>query len=114
VDNHALAVDVVYLQPGNFGAAHARAVENHQQCALKQAAAGIDQTSHFLQAQNVGQLPLHLGIGQELAKLMAMKRAYEEEPQRGHVVLDCSRIQLPHLEQIRLIAAKMIRAELVR
>ena len=31
VDDHALAVDVGELQPRNFAAAHAGAVENHQQ-----------------------------------------------------------------------------------
>jgi len=43
-----------------------------------------------------------------------MQSAYEQEPQRSHMVLDCARVQLPHLEQISLIAAKMIGTELVR
>ena len=42
-------------------------VENHQQCALEQAAAGVDQTCDFFLAQDVGQFPLHLGVGQKLA-----------------------------------------------
>ena len=29
---------------------------------------GIDQMCHFLQAQDLGQLPANLGIGQELAE----------------------------------------------
>ena len=94
VDDHALAVDVGDLQPGDLGATHACAVENHQQRALEQTAAGIDQTCHFLLAQDVGQLPAHLGIGQELAELMPMQRAQVEEAQCGHVVLDRSRCEL--------------------
>ena len=94
MEDHALAVDVGDLDPGEFGAAHAGSVKNHQQRALKQAAAGVDQTTHFFLAEDAGQLPPCLGIGQELAELMAMKRAHEEESQRGHVVLDRSRAEL--------------------
>src|ERR1039458_4831364 len=43
-------------------------------------------------AEDVGQLPPCLGIGKELAELMAVKRAHEEEPQCGHVVFDASQI----------------------
>ena len=49
-----LAVDVGYLQPRYLGAPHPRAIENHQQRTLEQAAAGIDQTCHFFPAQDLG------------------------------------------------------------
>jgi hypothetical protein len=88
VKDHALAVDVGDLQPRYLGTTHARAVQNHQQRALEQAAAGIDQTCHFFPAQDLGQLPANLGIGQELAELMPTERAYEQKPQRSHMVLD--------------------------
>ena len=113
VKDHALAVDVGDLQPGDLGAAHARAVGHHQQGALEQAAAGLDQPGHFLPAQDVGQLPARLGIGQELAELMPMQSAHEEEPQCRDAVLDRSRAELPLLEQIRLVAAQMLQAKLV-
>ena len=71
----------------------------------ERAAAGVDQTCHLFLAEDVGQLPARLGIGQELAELMAMKRAYEEEPQCGHVVLDAPRAELELREQIGLVAA---------
>jgi len=58
----------------------------HQQSALKQTAAGVDQTCDFFLAENVGQLPPRLGIGQVLAELMTMKRAHEEEAQCSHMV----------------------------
>ena len=111
VDDHALAVDVVDLEPGQFGAAHAGSVKDHQQHALKQAAAGVDQTCDLFLAENVGQLPGALRIGQELAELMAMKGAHVEEPQCGHVVLNASRAELEIREQIGLVAAQMIRTE---
>ena len=114
MDDHALAVDVGDLEPGEFGAAHAGSVKHHQQGALKQTAAGVDQTCDFFLAEDVGQLLPRLGIGQELTELMAMKRAHEEEPQCGHVVLDAPRAELKLSEQIGLVAAQMIRTELVR
>ena len=114
VNDHALAVDVGDLQPRDLGAAHAGSVKNHQQRALEQAAAGVDQTRDFFLAEDVGQLPAHLRIGQELAELMATERAHEEEPQCGHVVLDRSRAEFSFPEQIGLVAAQMIRTELVR
>ena len=114
VDNHALAVDIGDLQPGDLGAAHACAVENHQQRALEQAAAGLDETRHFLPAEDVGQLPAHLGIRKELTELVAVERAYEKEPQCGHVVLNRSRAEFSLLEQIGLVTAQMVGTELVR
>src|ERR1035437_4115827 len=113
VDNHALAVDVGYLQPGNLGAAHARAVENHQQCALEQAAAGVDQTRDFFLAQDVGQFPLHLGIGQKLAEPGALQGPDVEEAQGGNVVLHGAWRQLAHLQQVGLIGAQLVGAKLI-
>jgi hypothetical protein len=100
--------------PGEFGAAHARAIENHQQSTLEQVTAGVDQTSDFFLAENAGQLPRTLGIGQELAELVAAKGAYEEEPQCGHVVLHRSRAEFTLPEEIGLVAAQIIRTKLVR
>src|ERR1035438_8501814 len=114
MDDHALAVDVGDLDPGELGTAHAGSVKNHQQRALKQTAAGVDQACDLFLAEDVGQLPPCLGIGQELAELMAVKRAHEEEPQCGHVVFDASRTELELPEQVGLVAAQIIRTELVR
>src|ERR1700730_10221415 len=99
MDDHALSVGVGHLDPGELGATHAGSIKNHQQGALKQTAAGVDQPCDFFLAEDVGQLLPRLGIGQILTELMAMKRAYEEEPQRGHVVLDRSRAELKLREQ---------------
>jgi len=82
--------------------------KNHQQGALEQAAAGIDQTCHFLPAQDVGQLPAPSGIGQKLAKLMSMQGAHEEEAECRDAVLDRSWGELSLFEQISLVAAQML------
>jgi hypothetical protein len=42
------------LQPRDLGAAHAGPVKNHQQRALEQAAAGLDELCHFFPAQDLG------------------------------------------------------------
>jgi len=46
MDDHALAVDVGDLDPGELGAAHTGSVKNHQQRALKQTAAGVAMSNH--------------------------------------------------------------------
>src|SRR6516225_2715502 len=90
VEDHALAVNVGELQPDNLGAAHTGAVENGQKCALEKTAAGLDQVRHLFPAEDVGQLPLHLGIGKKLIEPAAAKRVHEKEAQRGYMVLDRS------------------------
>ena len=68
-DDHPLAVDVAQLQMGHFRAAHAGAVENHQQGAAEQVPAGVDHAGHFFLAQNAGKTLRHSRIRNELAKL---------------------------------------------
>ena len=85
-DDHALAVDVFELQVRNFAAAHAGAVENHQQRAPEQVGAGIDQPFDFLLAQNARQSLMPSRIGQELAELLtssACARTGSAAQQRG-------------------------------
>src|SRR3984885_1075698 len=45
---------------------------------------------------------------------MPMQCVYKQEPQRSHMVLDCSRVQLPCLEQVSLVTPNMIGTELDR
>ena len=114
MDHHALAVDIGHLQANDLGAAHARAVEHHQQRARKQATACLNQTRHFFTAQDVGQLAAHPGVGQKVAKLGPVQCAQVKEPQRRDVVLDGSRTEFSFLEQVDLVAAQVIGAKLVR
>ena len=53
VNDHALAVDVGDLEPRDLCAAHAGSIKNHQQGALKQIHAGVDQTRDFFLAEDV-------------------------------------------------------------
>src|ERR1035441_3147128 len=52
VDDHALAVNVVDLQASNLGAAHARAIKDHQKSTLEQVVAGVDQPGHFFRSED--------------------------------------------------------------
>lgn len=113
MEDHAPAVDVGDLYPGDLGAAHPGAVENHQQGALEQVAAGLDQTRHFLPAQDFGQFPARPGIGQELAELVPVQGAHEQEPQGRDMVFDRSRAEFSFPEKISLVTAQVLRTELV-
>jgi len=50
----------------------------------------------------------------ELAELVALERAHEEETQYGNLAYDGPDGQLPLLEQIGLIGAQMLQSKLVR
>ena len=114
MNDHALAVDVGDLQPCDFGRGASRCrTEPSAACARNRLLLASIRRATSSRLRILGSFLRRLGIGQELAELMPMKRAYEQEPQRSHMVLDCSRVQLPHLEQIGLIGAKMIGTELV-
>ena len=82
------------LQLRNLAAPHAGAVENHQQRAPEQVPAGVDQPCDFLLAQNAGQPPMPSRVGQELAELVALQRAHEQETQRSNVVNNAADRQL--------------------
>ena len=46
-NDHSLAIDICDLPPGNFGSAHTRSVENHQQGALLKVSSRINQLGDF-------------------------------------------------------------------
>ena len=95
---------------GQFGASHAGGVERHQQRASKQGPGRIDQSRNFLPAEHRRQSAPVLGIGQELAKLMALECLDEKEPQRGYPVDHRAGRQLALVQQIGLIGSKFVRA----
>ena len=99
VNDHARAVDVGDLQPRNLGAAHARAAVEKL---ISNARSNRSLLASIRRATSsrlriLGSFRRVLGLGlQELAELMPTERAYEQEPQRRHMVLYRSRIQLLH------------------
>src|SRR5664279_439222 len=97
VDNsndHALTIDVAELQTGYFGAAHAGAIKHHQNRAVKQRPAGVDQPLNFFLAEDAGKLPAHARIRNEVTELEALQRANVKKAQSGHVVHYRARGQL--------------------
>ena len=77
-EDHPLAIDIADLQTREFGAAHAGAVEGHQQRASKQCPCRIDQTRDFLPTQHRRQPAPVLGIGQEIAELVALQSLHKK------------------------------------
>ena len=114
MNDHALAVDVGYLQPCYLRPAHSLCRTEPSAAYARKGRCWHRSDVPLPPGSESWVVSCHTsGIGQELAELMPMKRSYEQKPQRSQVVLDCSRVQLPHLEQISLIGAKMIGTELV-
>jgi hypothetical protein len=85
-DDHALTIDVADFKTRQFGAAHAGAVERHQQRPSKQVPGRVDQTRNFFPAQHRWQPAPILRVRQEIAELMTPESLDEEEPQRRHLV----------------------------
>ena len=56
MNDHALAVDIADLQVRHFCATCARGIEGHQQNAMKGKLCRVDQTRHFVLAQNLRQV----------------------------------------------------------
>jgi len=81
---------------------------------LEQPAAGFDQLCYFLPAQDLGQLLANSRIRKKLTELIPAQRLHIEESQRRDMVFYRSRTELALLEQIALVGANMIRAQLVR
>jgi hypothetical protein len=112
-DDHPLAIDVAYLEAREFCASHAGAVEGHQQRASKQCPGCVDQARDFLAAQHRWQPAPVMGIGQEIAELLALESLHEKESQSRDLVDHRAGRQLAVPQQIGLIGSKFVGAELV-
>jgi len=62
VHDHASAIDVADLQARELGAAHAGAVEGHQNGAIEGSRRSIDELGYFFLAEDSGQAIALLGI----------------------------------------------------
>jgi len=113
-DDHALAVDISPLQARRLRTSHPGAIEQHQQRAVEQGSTRVDQTRYFFLAEDAGKLLRHAWIRNVLAELIALQRTHVEKTQCGYVVLDRARRQLARLQQVRLVGAQVIRAQLLR
>src|SRR5437660_12923527 len=63
VHDHASAIDVADLQERELGAAHAGAVEGHQNGAIEGSRRSLDELGYFFLAEDSGQEIALLGIG---------------------------------------------------
>lgn len=113
-DHHALTVDVLYLQPTEFGPACGGGIQGHEQRPVIEIAGRVDQSGYFLRAEHGGQSLAGFGKWNVLRQKMSAQSLYEQEAQRGHILTDCGRSQLLGLEQISLILPNLLGPEFVR
>src|SRR5437763_9557055 len=63
VHDHTSAIDIADLQARELGAAHAGAVEGHQNGAIEGSRRSIDEPGYFFLTENAGQSIALLGVG---------------------------------------------------
>jgi len=87
-NDHAFAVDVADLERDHLGGAQTRSVGHAQRCLVLEPRRGIEQPRHFLRAENDQQLAGLVEERRVLDDVGAPERDPEEEPQRGHSVIE--------------------------
>jgi len=99
VHHHALALNIGDLQPAQFRATDSSRVQGHQHRAVEEVTGRVDQLRDFLWAQDHRKPATPLGSRNVVEQIASLQRLYIEEPQRGHILLDRARLQLPLLEE---------------
>src|SRR5690242_11686584 len=114
VNDHALAVDVLYPEPHQFTAPHARRIEQHEDGPSLEIAGGVNQLSYFLRTEDLRNAMTDvLWVRNRVGREASLQRTHEEEPQTGSLRHDGSYRQFPFVQQIRLILAYLVRTELI-
>src|SRR5580658_7699648 len=113
MDEHALTVDILYLQVAHLGSAHAGRVDRHEHGAMKQITGCVDQTYRFVLSEDRRQAPRSLRIRHLFNRVRSLQRLAEEETQSCCMVPDSARIQLSLSEQVHLIGADLFGSELI-
>jgi hypothetical protein len=90
-----------------FGVPHAGRVQDHQHRAVRQTVGGVDQSRHFLDAQDLRQPTRSLGIRRLVEQIRTLQRLHEEEAQRRDVEAHGQRLHLPLAQEIRLVRPEM-------
>src|SRR6267378_1987942 len=103
VDHHALAVDVTNFQASEFGTAESGGIERHQQSAMKRRASCIDESRHFLLAEDRWQVKGLLRVGRLGNAPGSLERFRIEESESCQVLCHRVRREFPLLEQLCLI-----------
>src|ERR1700751_5140137 len=110
VHDHASAVDVADLQAREFGAAHAGAVEGHQNGAIEGSRRSIDELCYFFLAEDSGEAIALLRIGSVGNAPGSLERLDVEKAQVAEMVGYRTGSQSAHGEELRLVLADVLRS----
>src|SRR5260370_3147578 len=96
-----------------FGTPQSGCVESHQEDAVEHCRSRIDEPRYLFRAEDFRK-PESLARVRRLGnRPWPPQRRHEEESKRGGSLSDCVGSQLPLTEQIRLVLAKLLWAELI-
>src|SRR5260370_15866381 len=109
VDHHALAVHVANFQTREFGTPESGGVERHQQSAMEGRASRIDESRHFLLAEDRWQVNGLLRVGCFRVAPGFLECLDVEKAKRRQVLRHCVRRELPLLKQRGLIFTNVSR-----
>ncbi len=113
VYDHASAIDIADLEAREFGAAHAGAVEGHQNGAIEGSGSGIDELRDLFLTENGGQAIAFLGIGSIGNAPGPFERLDVEEAQGAEMVGHRTGSQFVHSEELRLVLADVLRSQAI-
>jgi integrase/recombinase XerD len=113
MNDHPLAVDVADLEARHFCAPRARAIQRHQQNAMKGRLCRVDQSCDFFRAEYLGQVQNLLRIRRLGNAPTSLQHLNIEETQRCQPLRHSVRGQLPAREQRGLILANLLGAKLI-
>jgi len=113
VHDHASAVDIADLQARELGAAHAGAVEGHQNGAIEGSRRSLDELCYFFLTENGGQAIALLGIGSVGNAPGPLERLDVEEAQGAEMVGHRTGSQFVHGEELGLVLANVLRSQAI-
>src|SRR5205823_9212769 len=113
VHDHASAIDVADLQERELGAAHAGAVEGHQNGAIEGSRRSLDKLCYFFLAENGGQAIALLGIGSVGNAPGPFERLDVEEAQGAEMIGHRTGSQFVHGEELSLVLADVLRSQAI-
>src|SRR5436853_5861309 len=113
VHDHAPAIDVADLEARELGAAHAGAVEGHQNGAVEGSRRSLDELCYFFLTENRGQAIALLGIGSFGNAPGPLERLDVKEAQGAEMVGHRTGSQFVPGEELRLVLADVLRSKAI-
>ena len=111
--DHASAIDVADFQARELGAAHARAVEGHQNGAIEGSRRSLDELCYFFLTENGGQAIALLRIGSVGNAPGPLECLDVEEAQSTEMVGHRTGSQFVHGEESGLVLADVLRVQAI-